>query len=127
METIGFLNSEARPGQVVVSALNEPILLLTKLRLPIYSGLWPDWLGSPEIATSRIEDIEDFWLSWKSGVVRGELLSKYRVDWVVSNRVDTPNEGREQQRIVVGRLEVEQVFKNNEFIVYRVDPPPAGR
>src|SRR5262249_50312340 len=117
-----------RAGQVVLSALNEPILLLTKLRVPLYEDLWPDWLGSPEIATSRREDIEDFWRSWDSGVVRGDVLSRYAVDWVVSRRLDTPNELSEPSQILVGKLQIERVFKDREFIVYRVDRPaaPAG-
>jgi hypothetical protein len=128
MASIDFLNREARAGQVVLSALNEPILLLTKLRVPLYKDLWPDWLGSSEIATSRREDIEDFWRSWDSGVVRGDVLSRYAVDWVVSRRLDTPNELSEPWQILVGKLQIERVFKDSEFIVYRVDRPaaPAG-
>ena len=112
MQTIAYLNQETTPGEVVISAFDQPILLLTKLRLPFYD-LWSDQFAKRSIVASRREDIDNFWASWKLGSVQHDILEKYKVAWIVA---------REAQSLLTEDLLLEQVYANSEFVIYKVRP-----
>lgn len=119
VETIDFLNHEARPGQIVVSRLNDPILGLTKLRIPVYVH-FAELVANRDVVVSRRQEIESFWQAWIAGIVRADLLEKYRVDWIVASRQDTPLGFVDRLPIGPVNLKIEKSFMNEEFIVYRV-------
>ena len=111
VQTIAFLNQETRPGEIVISAFDQPILLLTKLRLPFYD-LYSDSFAKRNIVASRREDIDNFWASWKLGSVQHDILEKYKVAWIVA--------ARQAQSPLTKRALLERVYANSEFIVYKV-------
>jgi hypothetical protein len=75
LQTTDFLNSQARPGEIVLSRLNDPILALTELRIPVYA-YFTESFANREVAAGRRQDIETFGrhgckepyarISWKS-------------------------------------------------------------
>jgi hypothetical protein len=111
VQTIAFLNQETRSGEVVISAFDQPILLLTKLRLPFYD-LYSESFAKRSIVASRREDINNFWASWKLGSVQHDILEKYKVAWIVAAR-------EAQLPLTEGAL-LERVYANSEFVIYKV-------
>jgi hypothetical protein len=123
METIGFLNREAQAGQVAVSRLDGPVLALTKLRLPFYS-IFPYSFASRESVETRIRDMEEFWQAWERGAIREDLLIKYHADWVVSTaRTVAYGAPDKLPQTARGALQLQLVFTNGAYTVYRVSPP----
>jgi len=120
MQAVDFLNGASHPGQVAVSHLDEAILDLTALRVPI-SIFAPELaLASMETYTTRKQDVGDFWQSWQAGTVREDFLTKYNVDWIVVSRHDTPPVLGTPPVIILEKLKIERRFTNSEFIVYEV-------
>jgi hypothetical protein len=117
MATIGFLNREARPGQVVVSPFDGPLLALTRLRVPFFS-VYPLSFAASEAVTARSRDVADFREAWKRGEVREDLLARSRTDWIVSRR--QLGSLAEQNRIALNTVRLDRVYANPDFAVHHV-------
>jgi hypothetical protein len=117
MQAVGFLNRETRPGQIVMSRLNEAILSLTALRVPFY---YLAEVARSDVYATRRKDIDDFWQSWMGGMVREDLLTKYGIDWIVASRSETPATLGDTPLTIHGKLEIERRFTNDQFIAYQV-------
>jgi hypothetical protein len=117
MATIGFLNREARPGQVVVSPFDGPLLALTRLRVPFFS-VYPLSFAASEAVTARSRDVADFREAWKRCEVREDLLARSRTDWIVSRR--QLGSLAEQNRIALNTVRLDRVYANPDFAVHHV-------
>jgi hypothetical protein len=123
VETVGYLNGAALPGDVVLSPIDPALLALSKLRSPYYS-LFDLSFVNGAIVSKRKQDVAAFWESWKRGAVRGDVLDAQRVDWVVGANAAAGASGPAAAKAEEAGLR--QVFANAAFTVYRVQHPRAG-
>jgi hypothetical protein len=122
VEVFNFMNNEGLPGDMVVTPLNEDVLSLSKFRVPIYPFPFISSFASFDEITKRKRDMEWFWQSWQRGVVREDILIKYRADWILSPLATVHNGVLEWSQITLGKLQLKQVIKNNDYVVYKVMP-----
>jgi hypothetical protein len=90
-----------------MSAFNEPILLLTKLRLPFYD-LLTDQFAKRSVVASRRDYIDQFWQSWNAGTVRQDIIDEYGISWIVADRhAKLP-------------ATLDPTYANSDFVVYKL-------
>jgi hypothetical protein len=118
IETIGVLNREARPGDVVMSRLEEAILALTPFRVPFFP-VYEDSFARREAIEIRRADMQDFWAAWEHGRVRADVLEKYRAQWIVAARGSPGPVPSEQQgeRLFV---RLDPLPGSGAYVIYRV-------
>jgi len=126
MALLDFLTKEASPGEVVISneSIAMPIVSLTTCRVPAL-GMFASSLVSKKELTERLKDVNDFWNAWKKGELRVVLLRKYRVSYIVCDRMTgdavlppkafVDAAGRPRPGVILKKR-----FKNGRFTVYRV-------
>jgi ABC-type multidrug transport system fused ATPase/permease subunit len=119
MATIGFLNREARAGQVAVSPFDAPLLAVTGIRVPFFP-VFADSFAAGEVIATRRQDLATFWNAWEKGEVREDLVARSRTDWIVSLRRSVPGSLSERDRIALRTLRLERVYANQDFVVHRV-------
>jgi hypothetical protein len=117
VSTIDVLNREAQPGDVVVSRLDEAILTLTRLRVPFFPVYEASFAPREKIEARR-RDLQDFWAAWEAGILREDVLEKYRVHWVVAERASV-----ERTRPIGQEVRLRIVSDAHGYVVYKV----AGR
>jgi hypothetical protein len=114
LAAMDFLQTDARPGDVVLSHDNliAPVLALTKCRVPL--GYFSFGLVARSEYTRREAAEKKFWGDWRLGKVREDLLKEANVRYVV---VSKQTEGI-PTTIPTG---LSQVFENSEFAVFKVN------
>jgi hypothetical protein len=129
LELTGFLEGACSNGRVVLSRQRVGALAsaLTPCRVPAlniadYSHSFVSLSGLNE----RLEDRDRFWSDWNNEQVRGDILERYRVDYVVVDRTAgdvPPHQGTtlaEGQARTSGSVTLDRVMDNADFAVYRV-------
>ena len=114
LAAMGFLRTDAHPGDVVLSAddLIAPILALTRCRVPV--GYFSFGLVSQSDYMRRETAEKKFWNDWRIGKVEDGLLQEANVRYVV---VSKQTEGI--PATIPGSLS--KVFENSEFAVFKVN------
>ena len=114
LAAMGFLRTDAHPGDVVLSAddLIAPILALTRCRVPV--GYFSFSLVSQSDYTRRETAEKKFWNDWRIGKVEDGLLQEANVRYIV---VSKQAEGI--PATIPGSLS--KVFENSEFAVFKVN------
>ena len=118
VETVSVLKREARPGDVVMSRLDEAILTLTPFRVPFFP-VYEISFAPREAIESRRRDIQDFWAAWEAGRVRADVLEKYRANWIVAARQRTAPVLSVQDGERLSVL-LEPIPVNDSHVIYRV-------
>lgn len=117
VETVGFLDRVARPGDVVFSPIDRPLLTLTRLRSPYHPTDFEASFANGRALAARRQDVKEFWKSWERGMLNEPLLLKYRASWVVAPNPECgglPCGGPPSSRLT-------PAFANLDFTVYRVN------
>ncbi len=129
LELTGFLERACTDGRVVLSRQRVGALAaaLTRCRVPVlniadYSHSFVSMSGLNE----RLEDRDRFWSDWNSGELRGDILERYRVGYVVVDRRTGDLAPREGITLGMGSAgtsgstTLERVMDNADFAVYEV-------
>ena len=111
IQVVGFLNRAAKPGAVVASEINEPILILTKLRV-LYFDVGE--FGDGAIIKAREQHLEEFWSLWRRGIIGEKFIADYNIEWIVAKYPLSENASEARS------LRIEPVFANESFFVYNV-------
>jgi hypothetical protein len=115
LAAMDFLQTDARPGDVVLPADNliAPVLAFTKCRVPV--GYFSFGLVARSEYTRRETAEKKFWNDWRLGKVEDGLLRDANVRYVVVNK---------QTEGVPATIpaSLSNVFENSEFAVFKVDP-----
>lgn len=126
LELLEFLRRDARPGDVVLSGeqVSRLVVAMTECRVPIIEG---DFVLVPAAESRRrAKDRDAFWGAWRAGEVRGDILERYRVAYVVvDGRAEgarrAPPAAREGAPAPAVRLSLRARFGKDAFIVYKVE------
>jgi hypothetical protein len=115
LATMDFLQTDAHPGDVVLSEDNliAPVLALTKCRVPV--GYFSFGLVARSEYTRRETAEKKFWDDWRSGKAQDGLLHDANVRYIVVNK---QTEGIPATR----PASLLSVFENSEFAVFKIDP-----
>ena len=115
LATMDFLQTDAHPGDVVLTADNliAPVLGLTKCRVPV--GYFSIGLVARSEYTRRETAEKKFWNDWRLGKVEDGLLQEANVRYIV---VSKQIEGIPATM----PASLSKVFENLEFAVFKVDP-----
>lgn len=121
VEVFNFMNNEGFPGEVVVTPLGKDVLVLSKFRTPFYPLPFISSFASFGEISKRKQDMDQFWQSWQRGAVREDLLIKYRADWILAPLLTTHDGMRDRSQIALETLKLKQVFKNSDYVAYKVN------
>jgi len=108
-----FLQTDANPGEVVLSAekLIAPILALTKCRVPI--GYFAQTAVARSDYMRREADEKKFWAAWHQGNIQKEFLRDVGIRYILVRRSSDPLPAEIPATI-------SNVFENSEFVVLKV-------
>jgi hypothetical protein len=129
LELIDFLEGRCMDGEVVLSRQRVASLVaaLTQCRVPVLNiGAYTHSFVSLSGLNERKEDRDRFWSDWNDEQPRGEILERYRVDYVVVDRRTgdmASHEGRTPgmgPAGTPGSMTLDQVMDNVDFAVYEV-------
>ena len=114
LAAMDFLQTNARPGDVVLSEDNliAPVLALTKCRVPV--GYFSFGLVSQSDYTRRESAIKQFWNDWRLGNVQQDLLREAGVRYIVVRK------GSEGLPATIPAV-ISNVFENSGFAVFKVN------
>jgi hypothetical protein len=108
-----FLRERCAPGDVAFTreGLTEPVLAMTKCRVPVSRiAIAPT---SEAEAARREEDVHDFWLPMCSERRRGEILRRYKADYLILDR------RADQRKPPASGVDTGPLFENDDLAVYR--------
>jgi hypothetical protein len=129
LELTGFLEGGCVDGGVVLSRQGTSSLVaaLTQCRVPVLNiGAYSHSFVSLSGLSERKEDRARFWSDWNGGELRGDILERYRVDYVVVDRRTGDVVPQEGATLGTGLAETSQsvslgrVMDNADFAVYEV-------
>jgi hypothetical protein len=137
LEVMKFLDAGCSRGEVVQSRQDVAAVAaaVTKCRVPVLNiGAYSHSFVSPAGLDQRRTDRDTFWDAWNSGELRGEILDRYDVDYVVVDRRRgdaVPGEDSGSAALSTREsepLSLTMVYQNQDFAVYGVlrdDEPTA--
>jgi hypothetical protein len=113
LEMAGFLDRTAPPGTVVLSRdlTARVVLALTRCRTP-EPTIFPSYFISRGELERQTAELSGFWSSWRAGVLRKDVLDRYRAEYAV---VDVRRDG-----IGPPSADLQLRFENPAFRVYAV-------
>ena len=115
LATMEFLQSDAHPGDVVVTPDNliAPVLALTKCRVPM--GYFAQTAVARGDYLRRETAQKKFWAAWHQGNIQEEFLREVGVRYIVVRK----SSDRLPAEIPAT---ISNVFENSEFAVLKVNP-----
>jgi hypothetical protein len=124
---IRFVRENARPGDVVLSSerMANPLVTMTRCRVPVIEERLMPYLVPMGELRRRLADRSDFWTAWQAGQLRGDVLGRYNVRYVVTEHDPVsgtflPAVRGPGRRFVPGSPSLELGFANARFAVYKV-------
>ena len=128
VEAMTYMDQNCQQGEVVLSGqrLNTLMAAATRCRVPV-ADIYASVQMSEVELDQRLADYSGFWESWRKGELRADVLAKYRVAYVVTDKqadgvgpgghrspANEANPGRAQGS------SLRPCFENEDFIIYKV-------
>jgi hypothetical protein len=128
VEALTYMGRSCQRGEAVLTGqrLNTLIAAATPCRVPVADIYAYVQMSETEL-DQRLADYGGFWEAWRKGELRPDILTRYRVAYVVADKqtdgvgpgtLTSPTNGTEAG--LVQGTSLRPCFENEEFIVYKV-------